>query len=120
MILEPHDKVLVVHRRLFETDSPRFFVGEIEQFEQGLAKVKGHTWILDPLSGLVLEKEGVRTKLLPLLSGALIAYQLPYALNLSSVRFEASDDGRLWILGEPGFKLDMSETEYIRGKKRIA
>jgi hypothetical protein len=41
MLLEPEDKVLVVHRRLFEGDHQRFFVGIVENYEEGIAKVSG-------------------------------------------------------------------------------
>jgi hypothetical protein len=33
MLLEQGNKLLVTHRRLFEGDLPRFFVGEVEAYE---------------------------------------------------------------------------------------
>lgn len=120
MILVLGDKVLIVHRRLYESDNPRYFVGEVKEFEAGIAKVTGQTWLEDPFTRRVIRKEGVRTKLLPVLSGSLIVYQLAAATDLSSVKFEFSDDGRLWLVGDPDLKLDMSEAEYLRGKRKVA
>lgn len=41
MILTQGSKVLICHRRLFEEDQPRLFVGIADAYEDGLAKVAG-------------------------------------------------------------------------------
>ena len=34
MLLEPGDKILVAHRRLFERDVVRFFLGSVDAYER--------------------------------------------------------------------------------------
>ena len=45
MILEVGSKLLVVHRRLFENDKSRYFIGKVEHCEDAVARVSGHTWV---------------------------------------------------------------------------
>jgi hypothetical protein len=39
MILDSGDKILVVHRRLFEADSARYFLGSGDAYESGTPKL---------------------------------------------------------------------------------
>ena len=55
-MLKQGDKLLIVHRRLFEKDTPRFFVGEVQAYDDGLAKVKGYTFVKDVFSGSMQKK----------------------------------------------------------------
>ncbi|MEX2490545.1 MAG: hypothetical protein WD425_02165 [Nitrospirales bacterium] len=41
MMIEQGEKLFIAHRRLFEKDTPRFFVGEVQAYEAGIAKGKG-------------------------------------------------------------------------------
>ena len=54
VILQPGDKILVTHRRLFTDDAPRLFLGVVDHYEDGLILVTGHSWIRSPvlLTGL--------------------------------------------------------------------
>ena len=47
MILNPGDKILVVHRPLFEADTARYFLGLVDAYEAGIAKVVGTSWVKD-------------------------------------------------------------------------
>jgi len=76
IFLEPGYKVAVAHRRLFETDTPRFFLGIVAAFDQGIVKVHGHSWSPDPIGGGFVRKEGERTKLFSLLAARRIAHRL--------------------------------------------
>ena len=108
-MLERGEKLLIVHRRLFENDSPRFFVGEVEAYEQGIAKVKGYTFVKDMFSGNMKKKSDLRTKVMSIVSGALIVYQLPVVVLLDSVTFSLDQDGGLVLTDGGGFSMDMSE-----------
>src|SRR5262245_26659869 len=94
MILKEGDQILVAHRRLFEGDEARFFLGRVDAYEAGVVRVTGHSYVRDVLSGRMVEKADPRTKLLSLSSGTLLAYVLPEHVSLEAVRF-ASADGRL-------------------------
>lgn len=120
MILDRGDKVLIVHRRLFDGDSIRFFVGVVDSYEDGIAKVTGHTWIREPFSAALFKKEGARTKIFSISSGTLIVYQLPIATELSSVRFEDDRFGRIWIGDGKDLRIDLSESEGSAAAKQAS
>lgn len=109
-MLEQGEKLLIVHRRLFEKDIPRFFVGEVLAYEQGIAKVKGHTFVKDLFSGSMKKKPDLRTKVVSIVSGTFIVYQLPVTARLDSMRFSLDQDGGLVLTDEGGFSMDVSES----------
>lgn len=108
MILEPGMKVLIAHRRLFESDHVRFFVGLVEGYENGLSRVTGHTWTRDPYQGKFVRKNDERTKIVAIASGTVIVYQLPAHVSLASLRIE-SEGNSLVARDEGSFRMDLSE-----------
>jgi len=108
-MLELGEKLLIVHRRLFEKDTSRFFVGEVQAYEQGIVKVNGYTFIKDLFSGNMKKKSDLRTKVMSIVSGTLIVYQLPVVVLLDSVIFSLDQDGGLVLTDGGGFSMDMSE-----------
>lgn len=109
MILEAGSKVLVVHRRLFEGDEARYFIGVVDGYESGIAKVSGFSWTRDSLAGTFVEKHEPRTKIFSIMSGTLIVYILPANVDLKKVRFETENNGSSWLAGESGFKMNLTE-----------
>ncbi len=109
-MLKQGEKILIAHRRLFEKDTPRFFIGEVQAYEDGLAKVKGYTFVKDLFSGNMKKKSDLRTKIMSIISGTFIVYQLPVTVLLDSVRFELDQDGALILSDEGGFAMDVGES----------
>ncbi len=72
------------------------------------AKVTGHTWVYDPMEGELDKKGDARTKILSLVSGGLICYELPIDLNLETLRFQYSEHV-LSLTDAKKFKMDLSE-----------
>lgn len=108
MILDSGMKVLICHRRLFEADQARFFVGTVEGYGDGLARVVGQTWTRDPYQGLFVGKKEVRTKIVPIASGTVIVYQLPSTTRLE--HFELVAEGSTLIAHDGAdFRMDLSE-----------
>jgi hypothetical protein len=109
MILKEGDKLLVAHRRLFETDECRFFVGCVDAYENGIVKATGRSFVRVVAGGRVIEKPEERTKILSLSSGTLMVYQLPESLPLEAVKFKAADS-RLWLTDGKDFTMDLAES----------
>ena len=109
-MLKQGEKLLIDHRRLFDKDPPRFFIGEVEAYETGLAKVKGYTFVKDFLSGNMKKKPDILTKIMSIISGTFIVYQLPVTVLLDSVRFELDQEGALILRDEEGFAMDVGES----------
>lgn len=117
-MLEQGEKLLVVHRRLFEKDTPRFFVGEVQEYEVGIAKVKGYTFIKDLFSGSMKKKPDLRTKIISIISGTFIVYHLPTTVLLDSVRFDLDQDGGLVLKDEGGYSMDVAESIYTHDSQK--
>ena len=88
-ILSPGEKIHVMHRRRFEKDVRRHFVGEVEGYEQGVARASGYVFVIDDLSKhLFVKRPDRRTKLLPVLSGDVIVNVIPQTVAVESVAYE--------------------------------
>ena len=114
MILQKGDIVLVCHRRLFLEDQPRFFTGTVDHYEDGLARVSGHSWFREPMRHQIRQKSGDRTKVLPLASGTLIFYVLPAETHYDSLEMHSDPSGEIWLTDGDELKLNLAERESER------
>lgn len=110
MLIDKGDKLLVTHRRLYEKETERFFVGVVDAYEQGVAKVSGYTWIHDIPRGRLIRKEDLRCKLIPLTSGNYIVYVLPSHLDIESTRIDQIKQ-RLLLTNGSNFTMDISDRQ---------
>jgi hypothetical protein len=108
MLLTEGDKLLVVHRRLFADDNPRFFVGVVSAYEGGVARTVGYSFMRDIATGKVARKKDPRTKIVSVASGTLLVYQLPTGVEVESVDIVAQGQD-LVLTDHRQFKLDLSE-----------
>ena len=104
-ILSPGEKIHVMHRRRFEKDVRRHFVGEVESYEQGVARALGYVFVIDDLSKhLFVKRPDRRTKLIPIGSGDVIVNVIPETVEVESVAYELQDrslvvtDGSAWSM----------------------
>lgn len=108
MVLKPGDKVLIVHRRLFEKDGTRFFVGNVEEYDAGLAKVRGFSFYRDMETGHVYKKDDPRTKIFAIGSGTVLVYLLIGDPEIDKLHFVHA--GRKFSLADgSGFEMDLTE-----------
>ena len=111
MILKTGDKVLIVHRRLYETDRARFFAGAVEEYDHGVARVTGYTFVRETLDGQFIRKEERRTKIFSIASGTLIVYQIRDAFVVDESRIEVRESKMVLSDGR-GFEMNLSEHAY--------
>ena len=108
MLLEKGNSLLIVHRRLFEKDHSRFFVGKVDGYDSGIARVTGYAFGRDNISQNIVRKPEVRTKLFGISSGTLIVYCLPDDTSIDDVVFETSETG-LSLISPPNYSLNLTE-----------
>ena len=60
MILQKGEKVHVIHRRHYEKDLHRHFIGVVDAYEQGVARVTGHVYTVDSVKFSFLKRAGHR------------------------------------------------------------
>lgn len=108
-ILKPGEKIHVIHRRRFEKDIRRHFVGTVEAYEAGLIRATGYVFVVDELNQhLFTKRPDRRTKLIPLASGDVIVNVLPEDLDTEQVRYEL-DGRKLWVTDGNGWRMDVKE-----------
>lgn len=107
-MLKPGDKLLIAHRRLFEEDQPRFFVGRVVAYADGIAKVAGHAWVKERVRGDFGRKPDERIKFVPLTSGSVMAYELPAAVDLARLVMRSTKLG-LVFTDDAGFTMDLTD-----------
>ena len=105
-LLSPGEKIHVMHRRRFDKDVRRHFVGEVESYEEGVARASGYVFVIDDLSKhLFVKRPDRRTKLVPIGSGDVIVNVIPADVDLERVAYEIKDrtllvtDGSGWSMG---------------------
>ena len=109
MILAPGEKVLISHRRLFESDQPRFFVGVVDSYEDGMVKVTGYSWSREPIRGEMVRKSDRRTKIVSVLSGMVMVYELNAALELEDLRLESTGQHEVFLTNGSDFKMNLTD-----------
>ncbi len=108
MVLNHGDKLLVTHRRLYREDQPRYFIGAVKEFADGLAKVEGRLYVRDTSTGKVLVKD-IRTEIIAVTSGTLVLNVLPEATNLDAMRLYY-EGVRLMATDDADFQMDLSDS----------
>ena len=105
MLLSKGEKIHVIHRRLFEKDIRKHFVGEVEDYEDGIVRAVGHVFVIeDPHENLFRKKPEKRTRIFSLNCGAAIINVLPPTVELEKVCYESRGrslritDGSEWHL----------------------
>jgi len=108
MLLQKGDKLLIAHRRLFQGDAERYFIGSVEAYDQGVVRIIGHTWVHDVAHGKLIRKEDKRCKIISLVSGSLLTYQLPAHVAVDLLRIEQHKQ-HLVLTGGDNFIMDISD-----------
>ncbi|MCP4002804.1 MAG: hypothetical protein GY725_01285 [bacterium] len=113
MLIQSGAKVFIAHRRLYADDQPRFFIGTIEEYGDGLAKISGYSWVREQVHGDILRKKDQRTKIVSLASGTLIVYVLPDEVEVENLSIEHGPDRDYALTDGKGFQMDLSERRQI-------
>jgi len=112
MVLKKGEKIHVIHRRHFEKDLHRHFIGVVDDYEEGVARVTGHVFTVDAATFTFIKRQDVRTRLLAITSGDLLVNIIPSSVDLSKVAYKQEKksvrvtDGSEW-------HLDLSEYAWL-------
>lgn len=109
MLLSPGDKLLVAHRRLYESDLPRLFVGAVVTYEAGFVKLAGYSWVREPVRGELRKKTDRRTKILSIASVGLICYELPNTLDIERLELTPGPQHQVLLTDGAGFTMDLTD-----------
>ena len=108
MILKPQEKVHVIHRRFFPKEAHRHFIGVVEYYENGIARVTGHVFTVDRIKYTFMRRPEVRTRILAVASGDLLINVLPPQVDLEKVYYK-QEKKALRVTDGSDWHLDLSE-----------
>jgi len=103
-ILQPGEKLHVIHRRRLEREPHRHFVGTVEAYENGVARVSGYVYTVDTVKSAYFRRPDKRTRILAISSGDLLVNILPKHVDLEKVVYKLEKksvrvtDGSDWYL----------------------
>lgn len=104
MILHKGEKIHVIHRRYFEKEPARHFIGIVDCYEGGVARVTGHVYAVDPTRYMFVRRPEVRTRVLSILSGDLLINLIPEDVDLDAIVYRPENksvrvtDGTAWYI----------------------
>ncbi len=104
MILQKGEKIHVIHRRHFEKDPHRHFIGVVDVYENGLARVTGHIYTVDLVKFSFFRRAEQRTRIVALHSGDVIVNVIPQSVNLEKIVYKQEKksvrvtDGSEWAM----------------------
>jgi hypothetical protein len=111
-ILKAGEKVHIIHRRNFETEPHRHFVGVVEAYEQGVARVKGYVFTVDRVKAKFFRRPDLRTRVVSVVSGEILLNVLPSSVDIEKIEYQQEPkavrvtDGSEW-------RMDISESAWL-------
>jgi hypothetical protein len=108
MILRSGEKVHVIHRRHYEKDSHRHFIGVVEDYESGVARVVGHVYTVDTTKFQYVRRPEVRTRIISIVSGDLLINVIPPTVDIEKITYKQEKKG-VRVTDGSGWHLDLSE-----------
>lgn len=108
MILAPGEKLHVIHRRKMEREPHRHFVGIVEAYENGVARVTGHVYTVDTVKSAFFRRPEKRTRILAISSGDLLINVVPGEVDLEKIVYKIEKKS-LRVTDGSNWHLDISE-----------
>ena len=108
MILQKGEKIHVIHRRHFETEPHRHFLGVVDAYEDGVARVTGHIYTVDPTKFVFFRRPELRTRIVALGSGDVLINIVPQSVDLEKV-FYKQEKKSVRVTDGSDWHMDISE-----------
>ena len=109
MILKQGDIIFIARRRLFVEDRPHFFVGQVDQFSDGIIQTTGFAWIKEHLTGSIIMLSDKRTKIVAVASSSLQIYLLPRELVIEELKIKPGHHQTTILTDNKGYTMDISD-----------
>ncbi len=93
MLLSQNEKVHVMHRNYFEKAGGRTLVGVVEQYEAGVARIRGHIYAADEVKVTPVRRPETVTRFISLVNGEHLVTPLPETVALDKVVYENDAKG---------------------------
>jgi hypothetical protein len=111
MILKQGEKIHVIHRRLFPKEAQRHFIGTVEAYENGVARVTGWLWTVERTKFTFVKRPEQRTRLISIVSGDLLLNIIPSSVQLEAITYKLEKKG-MRVTDGSSWYLDLSECSW--------
>ena len=108
MILRSGEKIHVIHRRFYDKDPHRHFIGSVEAYEGGVARVVGHVYTVDTTKFQYVKRPELRTRIISIVSGDLLVNIIPSSVDLERITYKQERKG-VRVSDGSDWHLDLSE-----------
>jgi len=108
MILRSGEKVHVIHRRYYDKDQHRHFIGHVEAYEGGIARVVGHVFTVDTVKFQYVRRPELRTRIISIVGGDLLINVIPDSVDLDKITYKQEKKG-VRVTDGSAWHLDLSE-----------
>lgn len=88
-VVHPNDRLLIVDRKLFRDDVTNLFVGVVEDYAEGVVRVRGHAYHINPYEMGTEKRAEERVRIVSVNIGDTF-YVLPRELNIAQVEIKRS------------------------------
>jgi len=112
MILKEGEKVHIIHRRIYEKDLHRHFIGVVESYDGGVARVTGHVYTVDTVKFAFVKRPEVRTRLVSIVSGDVLVNVIPAKVNLEKITYK-QERKAVRVTDGSDWRLDLSEYTWM-------
>ena len=86
-ILAPGEKIHVIHRRHFDHEPHRHFVGVVNDYREGVLRMTGHVYAVDPTTYQFIRRPEQRVRVVSVVSGEVIVNVIPPSVDLSKISY---------------------------------
>jgi hypothetical protein len=107
-LLNPGEKIHVVHRRQLDTEPHRHFVGVVDQYAGGVIRMTGHLYVVDKSTFQFVKRPEVRTRVVSVVSGEIIVNILPAGTDLEKIVYKL-EGAAVRVTDGTDWHLDLSE-----------
>lgn len=112
MILKQGEKVHIIHRRIYEKDHHRHFIGVVDVYDLGVARVTGHVYTVDTVKFTFMKRPEVRTRLISVVSGDVLVNIIPGKVNLEKITYK-QERKAVRVTDGSDWHLDLSEYTWM-------
>jgi hypothetical protein len=112
MILQQGEKIHVVHRRHFEKDPHRHFIGVVDAYENGILRATGHVYTVDLAKLVFVRRPELRTRVISVVAGDVFVNVIPQRIDLNKIVYSQERKG-VRVTDGSDWRLDLSEYTWL-------
>ena len=107
-VLRPGEKILLIHRPLFQGDARRHFIGVVLAVEMPLIRASGYVYAADPKTNQFRRHEPERIRVVALTGDSLIVNVIQPSVQIETVTYQYHSGSSIYLADGSGWRLDVS------------